>query len=361
MTSVLLLGPSLSAVSGVSTHLNQLFGSSLAREFRLVHFQVGSEGRKERIWHKVGRFVWSPFALAFKIVTSHIDIVHLNTSMDRKAFWRDTVYLLVSRLLRRKVVYQVHGGELPQAFFAGNALLTAFLKWLLQLPDAVVLLAEVERGAYQDFTRCKRLSVIPNAIDLNQYAWAEARSYETDRLRLVYIGRLAEGKGIHEAIEAFHILRQQGVHNLDFVIAGSGPAESALREQVKALQLEDGVRFAGPLFGDRKIAFWREADIFVFPTYREGLPYTILESLASATPVVTTRVGGIPDVIGDGVHGRFVELRDAEGIANAVRTMVLDRVRLREMSAECLARARSHYGIDRLAGQFSETYKAVVG
>lgn len=357
---IILLGPSLQAVSGVSTHLNQLFGSSLADEYQLVHFQVGSEGKCENVFQKLQRFLLSPFALAVKIIAVAPDIVHLNTSIDQKGFWRDAVYLMVAKLLRKQVVYQVHGGELPQQFFEGNQFLTGFFRWLLSRPDAVVLLASVEREAYEQFTEFKRLLVIPNAIDLDDYTGRDETKSESGSIRLGYIGRLDHSKGIFEAIEALNILRKAGVENATLSIAGSGPAEEDLRGQVKLLGLDKEVIFAGALFGQQKKNFWEQTDIFVFPTYREGLPYTVLESLASGTPMVTTRVGGIGDVIKDGVHGIFVEPHDAARVAAAIKRMIEDSEGTQKMSIECVARAREFYGIDRLARQFSELYKSLL-
>ena len=144
---VLICGPHRDAISGVSTHLNLLMGSSLAEDFDLIHFQVGSEGRREGAVARLLRLVLSPFALFATILFRHVTIVHLNTSLNPRAYWRDLAYLLVARLLRARVVYQVHGGALPQQFFAKSPRLTAFLRWTLGLPDLVVVLAKVELEA----------------------------------------------------------------------------------------------------------------------------------------------------------------------------------------------------------------------
>lgn len=358
---VLLLGPKLTAVSGVSTHLSQLFGSPLADEYRLIHFQVGSEGKREGVLQKLQRFLMSPFALATEIIVVAPDIVHLNTSLDQKAFWRDVVYLIIAKLFQKRVVYQIHGGDLPQQFFGGDSILTSLLRRLLRWPDAVVLLASVEREAYQQFSKFNHLLVIPNAINLDDYAEQGRKQNESGVIKLGYIGRLAHNKGIYEAIEALKILRNTRNEKVTLAIAGSGPAEEDLRAEVQSQGLDKDVIFAGELFGEQKKNFWRQMDVFVFPTFhREGLPYTVLESLASGTPMVTTRVGGITDVIKDGVHGIFVEPHDALGVAAAVQTMVSEQESFQKMSIACVARAREFYGIDRLARQFSELYKSLL-
>ncbi|HYY61090.1 MAG TPA: hypothetical protein VE756_06845, partial [Burkholderiales bacterium] len=84
---VVLLGPSRDAISGVTTHLNGLLGSRLATRFDLVHFQVGSEGRREGALGRLARLAASPFLLAATIVRTGAELLHINTSLNAKAYW----------------------------------------------------------------------------------------------------------------------------------------------------------------------------------------------------------------------------------------------------------------------------------
>ena len=357
-TRILLCGPSRDAVSGVATHIDQIFRSSIATKYSLCQFRVGSEGRREGPFRRFARFVASPLALAREILRWRPEIVHLNTSLVPRAYWRDLMYLVIAKSLGCKAVYQVHGGALPQEFLGRNVCARRFLRWSLRIPDVIVLLAEIERKAYEDFALPTPIHVIPNAIHLDEYRTATPKSFDEPRTIVGYTGRLALEKGIAEAIRALAILRRAGIDTVLFRIAGSGPSQRELRELVHREGVSDAVEFLGPVFGDAKIRFWQGIDLFLFPTkHKEGLPYTILEALASATPILTTRVGGIPDVIEDGVHGTLLSECDPAAIAGALRSLLADRRRLRCMSGAALQRAREHYGIDRLAAQFDCLYQ----
>lgn len=360
--TVLLLGPALEAVSGVATHLKQLLRSDLADDFDLHHFQVGSEGRGERRRERALRLLTSPFVLARRIVILRPEIVHINTSLDHKAFWRDAAYLVLAKLLNRRVVYQVHGGAIER-FVEGLKGLGFLLKWLLRRPDALVILAKAEERAYQSFGLRRDTRLIPNAIDLTAYHAAAQKRERSWPMRLVYAGRLAEDKGLFEAVEAIGLLRREGEsRDIRFYIAGSGPAEGALREQVEALKLEDNVTFVGPLSGNALTQFWLDADLFLFPTFhQEGLPYAVLESLAAGTPVVTTRVGGIPDVVEDGIHGVFVAPRNPRMLAGVLKALLHDPDRVGWMAGKCIERAREFYGVERMTRQMRDVYNEVLG
>ncbi len=360
VAKVTLLGPSLAAVSGVSTHLLQLIHSDLGAKFDLVHFQIGSEGRNEGFVGKGVRILISPFSLALHLLKCRSSIVHINTSLVQNSYWRDVVYLLTAKILRRKVVFQVHGGALPEDFFRGSRLLSNLLRWILRQPDVVVLLASCELSAYQRFVPRARLTVIANAVDTEALHQERPACSQGDPLRVVYIGRLANGKGIPDIVDAVRILRNRGVKVM-LSIAGSGPLEQELRKLVSATGLWDRVNFVGAVFGGAKNLLWLQSDVFAFPTLREGLPYAILESMAAGAVPVTTAVGAIPDVLLDKVHGLFVSPHDPGAVADAIQWLDGHRDELEAMRVAGRRRIDEWYTVARLAGDFARLYEQVLG
>ena len=359
--AVLLLGPHRDAVSGVSTHLNLLFASRLAEEFSLVHFQVGSEGRNESAPARFVRFFTSPMLLAATIIARRVAIVHLNTALNARAYWRDLAYLFVAKICGTRVLYQVHGGALPQEFFGRSRILVALLRATLQLPDAIVVLARVEFEAYRKFAPRQQILRLPNSVDWVPYAQPlRERPDPGTPLRLLYIGRLAREKGLYEVLHGLNLARAQGTR-AQLVIAGSGPEEARLRQLASALGLAPDVSFAGPIFGRGKVTLLGDADVLVLASHAEGLPYALLESMAAGVPVIATRVGAIPDVMVDGIHGLFVPPRRPNAISRAIATLAADRESLARMGAACRRRIADVYSIDRLAEEFCKLYSELCG
>jgi len=357
----ILLGPHREAWSGVSTHLNLLFGSRLADEFSLVHFQVGSEGRTEGACARLLRLLVSPFCLALTILTRRAAMVHLNTSLNAGAYWRDLAYLVVARLCGVRVLYQVHGGALPQQFFARSRVLTAFLRRTLQMPDAIVVLAQAELKAYRQFVPRQQVLACPNGIDCADYAkFVRVRSATAAPLKLVYLGRLVREKGLYDALQGLKLAHARGA-SAQIVVVGSGPEEARLRRFAQELGLAADVCFVKPAFGESKIKLLSDADVLILASYSEGLPYALLEAMAAGTPAITTCVGGIPDVVTDGVHGLLVPPRDPEAIARAIGTLDADRDLLARMSAACRSRIAGRYSLERLAAELRRLYAAMCG
>ena len=349
--AVLLLGPSRDAISGVTTHVNALLDSRLAGEFALEHFQVGSEGRSEGPLGRLLRFVTSPFTLAFAVLRRGAAVVHLNTSLNAKAWWRDLVYLLVAKACGARVVLQVHGGALDRFVFR----LRAALRW----PDAVVVLSQQEQEAWRRLAPGQHVALLPNGIDCTPYLKYKRNLPNPDApVRLIYIGRLAAGKGLTETIEALALARGNGVA-ARLVIVGNGPEEARLRAQVRELGLEREVRFAGRAVGEDKVLLLSQSDALCLASESEGLPYALLEAMAAGVVPIVTRVGGIPDVVQEGVHGAFVPVGDADAIALAIETLSHDRASLARMSAACRKRIAAVYSIQRVAAGFAGLYASL--
>jgi glycosyltransferase involved in cell wall biosynthesis len=356
---VLLLGPARSAVSGVSTHLNQLFESTLSQRFRLSQFQVGSEGRAEGRAGSLLRLITGPLGFALCLIRSRPRIVHINTSLEPKSYWRDIVFLALAKVMRRKVVYQVHGGALPGEFFGGNRVLTALLRRVLSWPDAVVLLALSEMAAYGDFAPRARLVHIANAVSAGETD-LRAERYSANRpLRIVYLGRLAAEKGVFDTIEAVRILRDRGIA-VHLTIAGSGPARGEITRVIETHRLADRARLQEAVFDSAKQQLWREADVLAFPTYhREGLPYALLEAMAGGAVPVISPVGAIPDVVHDGVHGLFVPAHEPQAVANALERLANDRQLLHRLALAARARVVEYYSVARMAQEFDALYTSL--
>jgi glycosyltransferase involved in cell wall biosynthesis len=333
-----------------------LLASDLERDFQLLHFQVGSEGRDEGALQKLVRYVLSPLQLALFLLKTRTNIVHMNTSLDPKAYWRDLAYLAVSKLLGRRVVNQIHGGEMPQELFRGHRIRTGLLRRFLLWSDEVTVLSSAELAAYRAFDSRVNVHLVPNAIERGELVEQE-RSYNTDRpLRLVYIGRLVRAKGLFEVIDALVQLDRAG-RKFSLSIAGGGSDEAELLAATRKAGLTDRVTFLGSVFNAKKQQLWLASDLFVFPTYAEGLPYSLLEAMAAGCVPITTPVGAIPDVMRDGEHGLFVPPKDAQAVANAVAAIDDDRERMIRMAGAARRRIADYYTVERLVDDFRRLYQ----
>ena len=163
---------------------------------------------------------------------------------------------------------------------------------------------------------------------------------------------------MYELLHGLVTLRARGTRAI-LLLAGSGPEESRLRRLAAELGLEKAVAFLGPIFGAEKARLLAAADIFVLPSYSEGLPFALLEAMAMGVPVVASDVGAIRDVVIDGVHGLLIAPRQTAAIADAIEKLAADRHRLARMGAACRARIVSGYSVEHLVRDFGGLYSTL--
>ncbi|PAW89312.1 MAG: hypothetical protein B9S33_03190 [Pedosphaera sp. Tous-C6FEB] len=165
-------------------------------------------------------------------------------------------------------------------------------------------------------------------------------------VRLLQVCRLIEKKGLDVTLHATRRLRDAGVP-VRLVLAGAGPAEAALRALVAELGLTKEVHFAGFVTGDALRALYRESDLFLHPSRetsrgdREGIPNSVLEAMAHALPVISTRHSGIPEAITHGVDGLLLEAADPDGLVTNVRSLLAtpaDYTRISQAARETVIR-----------------------
>jgi glycosyltransferase involved in cell wall biosynthesis len=170
------------------------------------------------------------------------------------------------------------------------------------------------------------------------------------------ISVLRPQKALHNLIRAAAVLRDQfpGFHT---VIAGAGPEQQRLAELVSELDLDRTVHLLGRRsdVADVVAAF----DVAVTCSDFEGLPLSVMEYMSAGKPIVATRVGGIPDLIEDGVHGYLVERGDPAALARAIGDVLRDPARAAELGAAARARQQREFMIDQTVERFQRLYETL--
>lgn len=233
-----------------------------------------------------------------------------------------------------------------------------FLKQLIYRKSAFCIAVSMAVKRYFEKAGVKNIAVIPNGIDLSRFQ-GQFRLKSRERFGLqsefavMTVARLEKVKGIRFLIDAVRSL------SCKLLIIGDGSERKNLELQVTSYKLQDKVRFLGQVENEKVPEYLTAADCFVLPSLREGFGIAILEAMAAGAPVVASDIGGIPDIIENGVTGLLSEPGNPESIAKAIGRIYSDPALAKNLVESAKARL-SQYDWQNIARQTKEIYRKAV-
>ncbi len=209
-------------------------------------------------------------------------------------------------------------------------------------------------------TAHERFTIVPGAVDTDRFRPADAAAVGTAAgpIRFLYHGRVDRRKGALDFLDALGMLRDRGTP-FRGIVSGIGPDVEPCRERAAALALDGHVAFTGYADYDAVPALYRNADVFVSPTYMEGFSNTILEAMASGLPVVSCRAVGVLDCLRDGDNGLLTEPGDVPAQADALARMATDAALRRRIAQAALDECRRVYSWDAVGKLIMGVYDRV--
>ncbi len=203
-----------------------------------------------------------------------------------------------------------------------------------------------------------RVSVLPNPSPVVTELGPRdelRRAFGLNGATLAFAGRLTAQKSLGRALEAV-----ASADAVQLVIAGEGPEREALEDRAAELEIRDRVTFIGAQPRERIVELFHAADATILSSSWENFPHTVVEALAVGTPVLAMEVGGVSEVVHDGVNGLLVAPGDTAALGEAVRRYFADEG-LRERLRGAAAASVTEYAPERVFGELEETLRRIAG
>jgi len=251
------------------------------------------------------------------------DLILLNTPFRHRALIRESCLHFLARRAGFKTVVYFHGWDEMLAENINRRVATTFFGKTYFSASAIIVLASRFRDQLRSMGYRGPVYVVTTAVSesLLKSEGTHTTECRSRQFRILFLSRLDRSKGIDIVLRSYALLKPF-YPQLHLDIAGSGDALQSSVEFVRDQRLTD-VTFLGHVDGERKReALWR-ADVFMLPTsYPEGLPVALLEAMASGLPVLTRKVGGIPDFFRNGLMGLMTDSVAPEVYAEEIRRLI---------------------------------------
>lgn len=296
------------------------------------------------------------------------DLVYITPNAACGAFYKDFVVVQYVKHCLKKYVksrqsqivvhYHNKGVSTRQHKLLDNCLYKHFFCGL-----KAIVLADV---LYEDI--CKYVSkenvlVCPNGIP--ESLANEPRAERNNQVpRILFLSNLIVSKGAIVLLDALKNLKEKGISfNCDFVGGETDELDAnSFADAVRDRNLEDCVVYAGKKYGEDKVWYFSNADIFAFPTFyhNEAFPLVNLEAMEYKLPVVSTNEGGIPGMLEDGVNGLICERKDANSLADALEKLIRDKELRVKLGEAGYRRFKDEFTLDCFEKNFTKCLQKII-
>ena len=241
----------------------------------------------------------------------NIKIVHIHTA-SRNSFWRKSIFILLSWLLKKKIVLHIHGGQF-EAFVNHHP----FILHILKRCSSIIVLSQSKLVYYQDHFGLNHVTVINNVIPCPIIKEKEI----SDTVNFLFLGFLCKDKGIYDLLDIISCNKDRYIGKMKLFIGGNGNVEKVKRI-IKENHLEQIVFYIGWVDSEKKIDILNKSHVYILPSYVEALPISILEAMSYHLPIISTQVGAIPNIVYNNENGFLIKPGDKDALKNAISEML---------------------------------------
>lgn len=340
---VLIVGSARESSGGVASVIRLLEKMPIWEKYNC--YWLGTQIQRNHAW-KIW-YAMKAYFIAFFIIWRY-DIVHFHTVPNISMKIQLPIFLL-ALAGRKKIILHLHvGNQLEQE----KVLRFKLFRWCMNKSDVIVLLAnrfkKMIENHYFDiktpvnviYNPCEQVDVIP---------------YQKHEKTILFAGIFAYNKAADILIDAFYIVHKKHP-DWKLQLLGSGPDQSLYEEKIKHYQLTQSVEIPGYLTGDKKKSYFQKAGIYALCSYLEGFPMVVLEAWSYGVPIVTTPVGGMPDVIVEGSNSLVFNFGNTNELAEKLDILMCDDKLRENMSEFSKKYVSNHFSLSVINDQIEHLY-----
>ena len=346
MNAILSVGCNYKPVRGGIAQVLDTYDKYIFKDFRFIANSGGGTFRD--VW-----ILLSSIATLIKQLLSNreVKIVHIHTA-SYNSFYRSAIFVVLSKLLGRKVILHIHGGGF-QDFYKTHPVI---IRTILEIADCLIVLSGSWKEFFQRITKKPLICVVPNPVILPSKESLERRK-QSPLLRLLFFGLLDQQKGIYDLLQVLADHKEKFEGRVLLNVGGNGDI-ATFENTVKKMRLEQLVTFHGWVSGDKKEELLLNSDVFVLPSYAEGQPMAILEAMAYGLVIVSTTVGAIPEIVSQD-YGYLVAPGDKVALADTLTRLAGEPERLFNFQS-CATNASRKYSVEHMAEKLETVYQELL-
>tara|TARA_Y100000768_G_scaffold388196_1_gene382720 strand:+ start:1933 stop:2982 length:1050 start_codon:yes stop_codon:yes gene_type:complete len=271
-------------------------------------------------------------------------------------FWESTYYIFVAKIFRMKTFLHFLGAF--DLFYNQSSTIGKFMiRYVLKKVDTIGVLSYKIKNIILELIVHNRVKYLPSTVQFSKHQSKDKFDWADDDIfRILFVGGSDPvRKGLFDIVNSIPIVAEE-CKNINVILAG-GDNINKVRSIVEEKHLSEYVNYWGWIEDKEKIKLYNSCDILLLPSYNEGLPYVIIESLASGLPIIASNVGGIPEAVENGKNGFIVNPGDINAIAHNI-VLLCKSLKIRnKMSHFNIIKAKNEFSFESVSKKIFEIYK----
>lgn len=289
--NIFMVGPDSASKGGISTVIYNFKKHFQVEDKEISYFDSWNESRPIR------SSISAILSVRKKVRESKADVIHMHVA-QKGSFLRKSILAL---MLGKKypIIFHMHASQFDTFYEQANPMLKKYIRWMLCRVQQLVVLSAQWRDFYENLTGRTDIQVVENAVQLPENYY-----YNADAVNIVTFGRIGKRKGSYDILKLAKTIGKTHPE-IQFVLYGDGELV-AIQREIEKLGLKN-VYLGGWLPKEEQTNVFKSTLLHLLPSYQEGLPMAILESMSFSIPNMASTVGGIPEVVIDQENGILVE------------------------------------------------------
>lgn len=350
---VLMFGPNRMTKSGISNVVNNWFENGIGEIADVDYISTLEDYVPGQYPVKTWDAVRAYFYLIVKSRHKK-DIAHIHMS-SYMSFFRKWLIIKYSKWTGLKTVIHLHGSEFNLFFDSSNNFIKRMIADAFDDADAVIVLSKSWKEFVQNFSKNPHIYILYNGSSLSKFS---GRNNSNNKTTVLFMGRLGKRKGTYDLLPAFGRAIEK-IPDLHLILGGDGDVDE-VRKMVSEMGLQEHVTVPGWISGDEKARIFKSCDIYVLPSYNEGLPGSILEAMAVGVPIISTPVGGIPEAVLENRNGFLINPGDVDTLYEKIVALGQNKDLRETMGMESQKIIKEKFEIKSIVGRLGEIYGEVV-
>ena len=348
MVKVLMIGPNKLENGGISSVVNSYYDVGLDKDknLQLTYLDTFKSGS---LLKKISVFLKS--IIVFRNNIKENDIVHIHMSY-RGSFYRKSIFVLMSKYKNKKVIIHIHGSEFKKFYDKSNNFIKKYIENTLNKADYVLALSEEWRENLISIAPKSRVEILHNSIIVPKYDY---KNYKFKNI--LFLGRLGKRKGVYDILKVANSISSK-FPDCKFILAGDGEIEN-VKKICNDLSINN-IIIPGWISGYDKVNLLKEATIYILTSYNEGMPISILEAMAYKLPIISTKIGGIPQLIDNGVEGFLVDAGDILGLENSINKLLESEELRKNMGENSFKKVEKDFNLVKNIEKLKSIYKSLI-